>query len=385
MEESKTTLELAPAESEVPLTDYELYIHRTFLPSLKELIWNENRLQENSNPLTTKDADKNPKSENFSNGADLKLVCKNKDVFYSSRLLMAAVSPILKENLTDSEVDTIVLPENFTYENLVTFHELLLGSNDNTNKQQQSLELLDSLGVDYLPKIQTKKKSATKIVLTCPECDKEYVNEASFKNHVFSHAKELKKSPLKEISSENYSSNDSRPKRRCIKPLKYSESAELEVLQEDFKESVQKRKKVTNCLCEICNKSFSSKLTLENHMKIHNDERTYECDACDKKFVCDSHLRNHKKTHETDQNSVKCPHCEKTVANLGNLQRHIRSAHFEHSDMKQFACETCGKLFRDPSALKSHAKIHTGERPFTCDACSKSFQTRAQLKIHTVS
>ena len=149
------------------------------------------------------------------------------------------MSPILKENLSDSEVDTIVLPENFSYEILVTFHELLLGSNEDTNtneKFQQSLELLNSLGVDYLPKLQTKKKSATKIVLTCPECDKEYVNEASFKNHVLSHAKELKKSPLKEIPSENYSSNDSRPKRRCSKPLKYSESAELEVLQEDFKE-----------------------------------------------------------------------------------------------------------------------------------------------------
>ena len=73
---------------------------------------------------------------------------------------------------------------------------------------------------------------------------------------------------------------------------------------------------------------------------------------------------------------------------MGNLQRHIRSVHFEFSDKKQFTCITanCGKNFKDPSALRIHEKIHTGKKPFQCvnTGCQKKFMTNAQLKIHMV-
>ena len=59
--------------------------------------------------------------------------------------------------------------------------------------------------------------------------------------------------------------------------------------------------------------------------------------------------------------------------------------HFELSDQRQFPCKICGKLFKDPSGLSSHEKIHTGERSHVCSVCAKAFLTNASLKIHKVS
>ena len=104
--------------------------------------------------------------------------------------------------------------------------------------------------------------------------------------------------------------------------------------------------------------------------------------------MCESVLKNHVKTHDPINSDAQCPHCPKTASSIGNLNRHIRSVHFEFSDKKQFICRTdnCGKNFKDPSALRIHEKIHTGERPFQCgnSGCQKKFMTNAQLKIHMV-
>jgi hypothetical protein len=42
----------------------------------------------------------------------------------------------------------------------------------------------------------------------------------------------------------------------------------------------------------------------------------------------------------------KCMFCDKVLSHPSNLKRHIRTAHFESSDMKLYTCETCGKTFK---------------------------------------
>jgi uncharacterized Zn-finger protein len=35
-------------------------------------------------------------------------------------------------------------------------------------------------------------------------------------------------------------------------------------------------------------------------------------------------------------------------------------------DLSMRKCESCGKEFSRPSALKTHTYVHTGERPYPC-------------------
>ncbi|XP_072163093.1 uncharacterized protein [Diadema setosum] len=47
-----------------------------------------------------------------------------------------------------------------------------------------------------------------------------------------------------------------------------------------------------------------------------------------------------------------------------------------------YKCKFCGKTFRQPSWLKTHVQIHTGEKPFQCKLCPKSFTTKGNRKVH---
>ena len=370
LETSTTSVEIENNEN--------TYILDTFLPNLRSLFLEQSETEK-------------------SKILDLQIVCDKNEIFHSSRVLLASISPSWKDILSDPDIDLITLPSEYGYEQVVQFHELLL-SRDSVEYFEKCHHLLEAFAVDYLQtsvaKLNSKSKktkSLEKSVLICVECGKQYVNEASFKNHVRLH--EQKSSKKENIPQQEY--NPRTPstlgfrKRQSIKPKRFAETIDpLDLLNEDIKESVQKRRKIV-MICDQCEKTFSSKQTLDNHMKLHKNERNYSCPSCSKTFVCESVLKNHVKTHDSESNSdVQCPHCQKAASSMGNLQRHIRSVHFEFSDKKQFTCSTanCGKNFKDPSALRIHEKIHTGKKPFQCvnTGCQKKFMTNAQLKIHMV-
>ena len=49
-----------------------------------------------------------------------------------------------------------------------------------------------------------------------------------------------------------------------------------------------------NHLCEICNKVFLQKKTLDNHKKaVHEGMKVYKCNSCDKEYTCKSSLMRH--------------------------------------------------------------------------------------------
>eukprot|EP00088_Acartia_fossae_P020967 TRINITY_DN22455_c0_g1_i1.p1 TRINITY_DN22455_c0_g1~~TRINITY_DN22455_c0_g1_i1.p1 ORF type:complete len:521 (+),score=78.26 TRINITY_DN22455_c0_g1_i1:54-1616(+) len=118
--------------------------------------------------------------------------------------------------------------------------------------------------------------------------------------------------------------------------------------------------------CDICKKLFYYEYELETHRKCHVGERTFKCDLCDKGFLQEKNLIQHKASmHSTREEKEKnrtfvCSKCGKGFFSKGALQEH----EFLHSDLKQFSCNVCGKLFKQASGLRAHTnRYHSTNGP----------------------
>lgn len=160
-------------------------------------------------------------------------------------------------------------------------------------------------------------------------------------------------------------------------------------------------------MCNVCNKTFSTKQQLEKHEQCHLSAATqYECTECGKSFLGSDAFRQHYCVHQkhlstTDKRSLEnssevltknneeeeevdvgedfynCPTCNKRFASNISLQEHQKLHEFD----RPFKCLVCGKGFAKKKYLTQHQQIHS-ERPYRCDLCSNSFKTEQSLLSH---
>lgn len=106
-------------------------------------------------------------------------------------------------------------------------------------------------------------------------------------------------------------------------------------------------------------------------------ESLWNCGQCQRSFTQRALLQNHV-CQGMPNRPYKCGQCEDTFTQSNDLRTHV----VKHSNDKLFKCGYCSRSFAGATTLDNHIRTHTGEKPFVCNKCSKVFCTASQLSRH---
>ena len=192
-------------------------------------------------------------------------------------------------------------------------------------------------------------------------------------------------------------------RKKTLKILEKTPNANLDVFECRF-ECGEKFKKWRNryahetltrhFYCDICNKTCYSRINehRKSHMSpIEQKEFDRKCDICQKSFGSKILLEKHLRTHLKPSDAFKIKsrkiytykHCNKTFARRGGIDAHVRNV---HEESKGYKCRFCGKLFNKPAKRYYHVRTkHSVIKlkkpdPVKCEICEKSFNNKHVLE-----
>ena len=138
--------------------------------------------------------------------------------------------------------------------------------------------------------------------------------------------------------------------------------------------------------CEICGIAFWSrpdhaKSNRKRHMReVHSTPQLYHCSKCEKSFSRKDTLQNHIKSKHDDEKveSLICTTCDKAFAGKETLTRHIRHVHEKE---QKFLCPVCPQKFSRLDNLRRHEKRGKHTFEYECDHCGKTFSFNSEIGL----
>ncbi|ELV10903.1 Zinc finger protein 407 [Tupaia chinensis] len=131
--------------------------------------------------------------------------------------------------------------------------------------------------------------------------------------------------------------------------------------------------------CHLCDRSFTEKWALNNHMKLHTGEKPFKCSwpTCHYSFLTASAMKDHYRTH-TGEKSFLCDLCGFAGGTRHALTKHRR----QHTGEKPFKCDECNFASTTQSHLTRHKRVHTGEKPYRCPWCDYRSNCAENIRKH---
>ena len=149
--------------------------------------------------------------------------------------------------------------------------------------------------------------------------------------------------------------------------------------------------------CEVCGKTYMSKVAVEYHQTVKHGGDRFECTICGNSFGHKSALKRHSKVHEENSDQFKCRKCDKSFGRKDQLMRHKQGVHnlvnfdldevdaLKKDDEDTYTCKVCSKSFSGLDArykIIDHLAKKCKDEKYYCDECEKSFSNVSNLNQH---
>lgn len=137
-----------------------------------------------------------------------------------------------------------------------------------------------------------------------------------------------------------------------------------------------------NAICNVCNKTFHSRGSLEMHNKLKHKERTISCPLCPRMFAYKFLMNNHiaKAHHPSVKSRHNCTSCDFWAKTEGALRIHQKRVHSVEPPL--YACSVCNEKFSTKRSHKVHMTQHERNEDYACSLCSETFKTSSALRSH---
>ena len=195
----------------------------------------------------------------------------------------------------------------------------------------------------------------------------------------------------KSVESESVHERKKEEIRKSLRTVRKEGTKTSIVPVQDFSnESNNSTKSEKSHQCLICEKSFSKKYHLKEHVSsVHEQLKPHSCSICGKSFSVEKDLKRHILVVHEKQKLFQCSICDYKTGLRGNMKIHIDGVH-EGLDVetiylgdKDLKCKNCDfKTGLHGNLWKHIREVHDGKQNWDCEICKVSFEKESIFKSH---